>query len=132
MSVDVEKVQRVLDEQAVARQTRTIAKLAGLTTSRAEAALRLLDDAGKVTRTDHGLWKSGHVVVERDEHGRPIDVRFGGDPATQCPACLSHDVEPTGAIGFLPVGDRVLDASMSPIRKMRCRSCRATWMRPGV
>lgn len=72
------------------------------------------------------------TVNARDEHGRPSDVSFAGDPATQCPACLSTDVEPTGAIGFVPAGDRVDDANMSPIRKMRCRDCRATWMRPGL
>lgn len=71
-------------------------------------------------------------VLERDEQGRPTDVLFDGDPALQCPACLSSEVEVTGGIGFLPVGDRVDDANMSPIRKMRCRSCAATWMRPGL
>lgn len=71
-------------------------------------------------------------VITRDEAGRPTEVFFEGDPAAQCPACLSEDVEPTGAIGFLPVGDRILDENLSPIRKMRCRTCHANWMRPGL
>lgn len=71
-------------------------------------------------------------VVRRDDQGRPIEVRFEGDPALQCPACLSFDVGPKGAIGFVPVGDRINDVNMSPIRKMHCRSCLATWMRPGI
>lgn len=71
-------------------------------------------------------------VLATDEQGRPTEVRFDGDPAVQCPACLGEDVEPTGAIGFLPVGDRIADENMSPIRKMRCRACGANWMRPGL
>lgn len=72
------------------------------------------------------------TVNARDEHGRPVDVNFNGDAAAQCPACLSSEVEPTGAIGFVPAGDTIVDERMSPIRKMRCRDCRATWMRPGI
>lgn len=71
-------------------------------------------------------------VLARDEQGRPVDVLFEGDPGGQCPACLSREVEPIGAIGFVPAGDRSDEAGMSPIRKMRCRDCGGTWMRPGL
>lgn len=71
-------------------------------------------------------------VVRRDEQGRPIEVRFDGDPGGQCPACLSHDVAPVGAVGFVPAGDRISDDNMSPIRKMRCNACGGSWMRPGL
>lgn len=76
--------------------------------------------------------KSPQTVHARDEEGRPVDVSFSGDPALQCPACLGTEVEPWGAIGFLPTGDRIADANLSPIRRMRCRSCRARWVRPGL
>ena len=71
-------------------------------------------------------------VLERDDRGRPTEVLFGGDPATTCPACLSTEVETWGGVGFLPAGDRILDANMSPIRRMRCRSCGGRSTRPGL
>lgn len=76
--------------------------------------------------------RSPDRVLARDDAGRPTEVQFDGDPAAQCPACLSTAVEPWGGIGFLPVGDRILDANMAPIRRMRCRSCGGRWVRPGL
>lgn len=73
-------------------------------------------------------------VIERDEQGRPTAVDFSGDPAQQCPACLSDRVEPWGAIGFLPSGNELIvgDTAFSPIRRMRCLDCGARYIRVGV
>lgn len=75
---------------------------------------------------------SAHRVIERDNQGRPTKVDFTGDPATQCPACLSFQVETDGAVGFVPAGDRISDDNMSPIRRTHCLSCGGSWMRPGL
>jgi hypothetical protein len=72
---------------------------------------------------------SAHRVIERDNQGRPIKVDFTGDPATQCPACLSHNVESYNAIGWEPVGD---GTEMSPIRRTHCLACGGSWTRPGL
>jgi hypothetical protein len=69
-------------------------------------------------------------VHAHDEQGRPRDVTFRGNPALQCPACLSTEVEPFGAINFFPVGDNT--EPDAPARRMRCRTCRAKWWRPGL
>lgn len=78
--------------------------------------------------------KKNDRVLERDAEGRPIDVTFDGDPALQCPACLSTEVEPWGAIGFLPAGNELVvgDSAFSPVRRMRCRACGGRWIRPGL
>jgi len=69
-------------------------------------------------------------INARDAQGRPIDVNFSGDPATQCPGCLGTDVEPFLAIRLVPVGDT--GEKFAPVRCMRCLSCGARWMRAGV
>lgn len=69
-------------------------------------------------------------MLATDEQGRPTEVSFDGDPASQCPACLGEDVEPFPAIGMVWVGDR--GDNMAPVRRMRCRACGANWMRPGL
>jgi hypothetical protein len=73
-------------------------------------------------------------VQARDEQGRPTDVIFDGNPALQCPACLSTNVGPRGAVGFVPAGNELLLGSdaFAPIRKMHCADCGGSWMRPGV
>ena len=73
--------------------------------------------------------RATQTVHKRDERGRPTDVTFTGNPAVQCPACLSTEVEPFGAIHFVFVGD---GDDQAPVRRMRCRFCRARWWRPGV
>lgn len=70
-------------------------------------------------------------VNRRDAKGRPVDVNFDGDPATQCPGCLSKDVEAFPAVGFAQVGDTD-DAEFAPVRRMKCHACGARWMRAGV
>lgn len=72
------------------------------------------------------------VIKARDEQGRPIDVLFVGDAASQCPGCLSKNVESWGALGFLPAGDRISDDNFSPISRMVCRDCGGRWVRPGI
>jgi hypothetical protein len=73
-------------------------------------------------------------VLERDEQGRPTDVLFDGDPSSQCPACLSGNVRPVGAIGMLPsyADPRTPGEHFDNVRKMRCDDCGGSWMRPGL
>lgn len=62
MNVDAALVARVLDEEyPVARQARTIAKLAGLPLDRTRGALTLLKAVDKAETTSDGLWKKATV-----------------------------------------------------------------------
>lgn len=70
-------------------------------------------------------------VHQRDDQGRPTDVTFSGDPATQCPGCLSREVEPLRAVGFASAGD-TLESDPVPHRRMRCAACGARWWRAGA
>jgi len=70
-------------------------------------------------------------INARDDQGRPTDVTWAGDPGSQCPGCLSDDVEPLTAVGMVPV-DATLEAEPVAVRRMRCRNCRARWWKAGV
>ena len=77
--------------------------------------------------------KIKQTIKKWDDAGRPTDVEFNGDPATQCPGCLSTDVHVEGGVGWYPVGDRWVELdNMSPVRMMRCNSCHGRWFRPGL
>jgi hypothetical protein len=44
-------------------------------------------------------------VHATDDQGRPTDVTFAGNAASQCPACLSDQVEAIGAIHYVQQDD---------------------------
>ena len=72
-------------------------------------------------------------VLKRDDQGRPVDVQFSGDPAKQCPACLSENVEAYMAIGMTfsyaaPNGTDAWDNH----RMMKCNDCGGRYWRPGI
>jgi hypothetical protein len=71
-------------------------------------------------------------VNKVDRQGRPVDVTFEGDPAKQCPGCLSENVEPFRAVGLVQVGDGDAFDSFAPVRRMKCLACGARWFRQGV
>lgn len=73
-------------------------------------------------------------VLKKDEQGRPVDVQFDGDPARQCPACLSENVEPFPAIGMThsDADPRRAVQSWDNHRLMKCLDCGGRWWRPGI